>query len=55
MKKNMIKILGLAATVFGVGATLISDWVKDQKMNDTIEEKVNKALAERENEDNEES
>jgi len=39
----LIKILGIAATVIGMGATLITDWVNDKK----IEEKINEALAKR--------
>ena len=44
---NMVKILGFVATAIGFGAELLHDWV---------EEKVNEALAKREeNEDEEES
>lgn len=43
-KSKMIKVLGLTASVIGVAATLLSDWVNDQKMDEKIEEKVNEAL-----------
>jgi hypothetical protein len=43
MNGKLIKILGIAATVIGMGATLITDWVNDKK----IEEKINEALAKR--------
>lgn len=49
-KSKMIKVLGLAATAIGVAATLITDWVNEQKMDEKIEEKVNEALAERDDE-----
>lgn len=53
MKSKMIKVLGLTASIIGVAATLLSDWVNDQKMDEKIEEKVNEALAKR-NDENEE-
>lgn len=49
-KSNLIKVLGLAATVIGVAATLVTDWVNDQKMDEKIESKVNEALAKRDEE-----
>lgn len=49
-KSKMIKVLGLAATVIGVAATLVTDWVNDQKMDEKIEAKVNEALAKRDEE-----
>lgn len=51
--KNLIKILGVAATIVGVGATLLTDWVNEQKMDEKIEEKINEALAERNKEEEE--
>ncbi len=51
MTSKFIKILGMAATVIGIGATLINDWVGEKKMDEKIEEKVNEALAEREEEE----
>ena len=50
-KKKALGLLGFLATLIGFGATLASDYVKDQQLNDTIEEKVNEALANRENEE----
>jgi len=44
MNSNLIKILGMAATAIGMGATLITDWVSDKKMDKKIEEKVIEAL-----------
>jgi len=54
MNSKLIKVLGLAASVVGVAATLLSDWVNEQKMDEKIEEKVNEAFAKK-NEENEES
>lgn len=48
---KLIKILGIAATVIGMGATLITDWVNEKKMDEKIEEKVNEALAKIEDEE----
>ncbi len=44
-KANIIKILGVAATVIGMGATLLTDWVNDKKMDEKIAEKVLEAIA----------
>ena len=53
---NMVKILGFVATAIGFGAELLHDWVDEKEMDAKIEEKVNEALAKREeNEDEEES
>ena len=45
MDSKLIKILGIAATSIGMGATLVTDWVNDKKMDEKIEEKVIEALA----------
>lgn len=45
MSGKLIKVLGLTATVIGMGATLITDWVNERKMDEKIEEKVNEALS----------
>lgn len=50
LKGNLIKGIGLAATVVGMGATLLTDWVNERKMEEKIKEKVDEALAEREKE-----
>ena len=54
-KTNMIKVLGLVTTVIGMAASLLSDWVSEQKMNERIDEKVSEALAKRDEEENKES
>ena len=48
---NLIKILGIAATIVGIGATLVSEWVNEKKMDEKIEEKVNEALAKKDEEE----
>lgn len=51
MNSKLIKILGIAATAIGMGATLITNWVDGKKMDEKIEEKVNEALAKRDGEE----
>lgn len=50
---NIIKIAGYIATFAGFGAAMLGNWANEQKMNKTIEEKVNKALAEKDKEESE--
>lgn len=47
-KKLSLKTLGIIATAGGIGISLLSSWVGDQKQEKLIEEKVAKALADRE-------
>lgn len=49
MNNNLIKIIGVAATIIGMGATILSDWANEQKMNERIKKEVNDALREAEN------
>ncbi len=44
INEKMIKILGMAATAMGIGATLITSWLDDQKMDKKINEKINEAI-----------
>jgi len=41
---GLVKGIGLATTVAGMGVTLVSEWVSDKKMDQKIEEQVTKAL-----------
>lgn len=50
-KKGMMKLIGFGAMVLGFVATQIGDWVNTKQMEETIEEKVNEALAEKEAEE----
>lgn len=45
MNGMWIRVLGLAATGLGFLATLLGNWVDDQKTDAMIEEKVAEALA----------
>lgn len=42
--KTLIKILGIASTIVGAGATIVSEFVNEKKMDDKIAEKVAEAL-----------
>ena len=48
---ELVKCIGLAATAVGVGATLVTDWVNDKKMDQKIEDKVNEALSKKKEEE----
>mgnify|MGYP003620004500 CR=1 FL=1 len=48
INEKMVKILGIVANVVGIGATLLTDWVNEKKMDEKINEKINEALANRE-------
>lgn len=45
---KVIKAIGIATTVIGAGVSVLSSWVDDKKMEERIEERIDKALAERE-------
>ncbi len=57
-KRDTIKLLAILATGLGFAATLLSDWAngKEQEalIEETVEEKVNEALARRDEEKEEE-
>lgn len=44
MTTNMIKNLGYAATIIGLGAELLGQWVADKELDRKIAEKIRKAL-----------
>ena len=46
-KSKMIKLVGFAVTIIGVGVNLVSDWLDEQKMDEKIEEKINEALVQK--------
>ena len=48
MNSKMIKAIGMAATIIGIGVNLLTDWVDEQKMDEKIEAKVNEELAKKE-------
>ena len=45
--KTLINILGFASAVIGAGATIVSEFVNEKKMDAKIAEKVAEALAEK--------
>lgn len=51
MNPGLLKGLGIIATAIGFGATIFSNWVEDKNLDRKIEDRVNKALEERENEE----
>ena len=53
--KNFIKAIVIAVTVIGFGVSILTDWVNEKKMDEKIEEKVNEALAKKDDENEEES
>lgn len=55
MSKSIIKILGLAAMVIGFGADALGEWTKEKKLDETVERKVNEALAAKANEEESET
>ena len=52
---KIVKFLGLLATVVGMGATLLSDWVNEKKMEEKIDERIDEKLAALSDEEDEES
>lgn len=51
MKMKDWKVIGFLATIAAAGLSLITHYVEDKKLEQTIEEKVDKALSEREKEE----
>lgn len=51
MNPKLVKILGMAVTVIGCGVTLVSNWVSEQNMKQEVKEEVERALSERETEE----
>lgn len=41
---RVVKIIGIAATVIGTAATVVSNWVEEQKNNQKIVEEVAKQV-----------
>ena len=46
MNSKVIKVIGFVATVVGLGASLVTDWVNDKKLDDKVSTKVSEVLAE---------
>lgn len=52
--KNGLSILGILATLIGGAATLLGQYAEEKRMDQVIQEKVDEALAERLDEEEEE-
>lgn len=50
-KENLIKVIGIGATVIGLGVNLVTDWVNEKKMDEKIKDRINEALAKRDEEE----
>ena len=48
MKERLLKILCLASPLVTLGATLLSNWADQKNLEETIDEKINEVLSERE-------
>ncbi len=48
MKRSLLRLAGITASVIGIAATLI--WVDEKKMEEKVERKVNEAFDKREKE-----
>lgn len=44
-KIDSVKIIGLLGTGLALAATLVSDWVSDKKLEETIDKKVEEKLS----------
>lgn len=54
-KNDIVRILGIAGTILGMAASLLSGWANEKKMEQTVDKKVKEALAEKNKENAEES
>ena len=48
MNTKLVKVIGMGASLAGIAISLLSDWVDEQKMKESVREEVDKALTERE-------
>ncbi len=54
MNGKIVKIIGFAATILGLGASVVTDWVNERKMEQMVDEKVKEALTTNEEDEDEE-
>ena len=47
-KGNLIRVLGFVATIGGVVASLLGDWVEEKKIDEMIGTKLDERLAKKE-------
>lgn len=55
MGKNIIGLIGIGASLVGVVASVIGNWADDRKTEILIDEKIEKALAEKNEEEDDET
>lgn len=48
-KGNLIRVLGVVATIGGVVASLLGDWVNEKKMDEMISEKLDERMVKNDN------
>lgn len=48
-KGNLIRVLGVVATIGGVVASLLGDWVNEKRMDEMISEKLDERMAKNDN------
>lgn len=51
MGKNIVSIIGVIASFAGLVASVVSNWADDRKTEILIDEKIEKALAEKDKEE----
>ena len=51
IKGSLLQAIGVVATIGGVVASLLADWVNEKKVDEMISTKVNEMMAKKENED----
>ncbi len=47
MNGMIVRAIGIGATLVSIGATFVTNWVDAKKMEEMVDEKVNEALAKR--------
>lgn len=50
MKRNTLKFLGIACTIFGAALTIFEDYIEDKEMEEKIQDEVQRQLAQAEEE-----
>lgn len=48
-KGTLIRVLGVVATIGGVVASLLGDWVNEKRMDEMISEKLDERMAKNDN------
>lgn len=51
MNGKLIKVIGIATTLIGMGASFLSNWVENKQLDAKIDKKVNEALSKKDKEE----